>query len=205
MNTVDVGGRRHYALPDGTLVPSVTTVLGEKLNKDGLIEWRARVGEEEAKKISTQAANRGTAIHTMAERYILNEENYLRDQMPVNVDTFKSLKPILDDHVDNILGIELPLYSKALNTAGRTDLVAEYDGRLSIIDFKTSRKLKKIEYIESYLLQATVYSMMFEWIYKISVPQIAILIAVDHEEPQKFVLDRAPYVNRVLEVFNPVI
>jgi genome maintenance exonuclease 1 len=107
-----------------------------------------------------------------------------------------------DKHVDNILGIELPLYSTVLKTAGRCDLIAEFDGVPSIIDFKTSRRLKKEEWIESYFLQTTVYSMMFEYMYKIEIPQIAILIAVDHEEPQLFVKDRGEYVNRVIEIFT---
>jgi ATP-dependent exoDNAse (exonuclease V) beta subunit len=91
-----------------------------------------------------------------------------------------------------------------LKTAGRCDLIAEYDGVPSVIDFKTSRKLKKEEWIESYFLQTTVYSMMFESMYKIKVPQIAILIAVDHEPPQVFVKDRGHYVNRVLDIFTVV-
>jgi len=101
------------------------------------------------------------------------------------------------------MGIELPLYSKSLGCAGRTDLVAEYDGVLSIIDFKTSRKPKKEEWIESYFLQSTVYSMMFEWTYKIAVPRIAIIITVDDEKtPQTFVMERSKYVERVLEIFR---
>jgi genome maintenance exonuclease 1 len=168
-----------------------------------LYEWRKRVGDEEANRISTQAARRGTSIHKIAERYVLNEENIYKDEMPINVETFKSIRNILDNHVDNILGVELPLYSKALKCAGRTDLVAEYDGVLSIIDFKTSRKLKKLEWIENYLLQSTVYSMMFEWTYKIAVPQFVIIIAVDDEKtPQTFVMERSKYVDKVLEVFR---
>ena len=172
------------------------------MDKTALLEWRKRVGEEEANKISTQAARRGTSIHKIAERYILNEEDIYRNEMPVNIESFKSIKEILDNHVDNILGIELPLYNRTLKCAGRTDLVAEFDGTLSIIDFKTSRKLKKAEWIESYFLQSTCYAMMFEWIYKIAVPQIVIIITVDNEKtPQVFKLERSQFVNRVLEIF----
>jgi genome maintenance exonuclease 1 len=110
---------------------------------------------------------------------------------------------VLDNHVDNILGVELPLYSKALGCAGRTDLVAEYDGKVSIIDFKTSKRLKKKDWIENYFLQSTVYSMMFERFYSISVPQIVIVITVDDElEAQKFVMERSQYVNKVIELFT---
>ena len=204
LNTENINGQRYYVLPDGvTKLKSVTTILGEKSDKTALNEWRKKVGDAEADRISNQAARRGTSIHKIAERYVLNEENIYRDQMPVNVETFKSIQSTLDERVDNILGIELPLYSKALGCAGRTDLVAEYDGKLSIIDFKTSRKPKKEEWIENYFLQSTVYSMMFEWTYKFSVPQIAIIIAVDDEKtPQTFVMERSKYVERVLEIFK---
>lgn len=204
LTTETIDGQRHYVLPDGiTKLKSVTTIISEKSDKTALYEWRKRVGDEEANRISTQAARRGTSIHKLAERYVLNEENIYRDEMPINVEMFKTIKNTLDRHVDNILGVELPLYSKALKCAGRTDLVAEYDGRLSIIDFKTSRKPKKEEWIENYFIQSTVYSMMFEWTYKFSVPQIAIIIAVDDEKtPQTFVMERSRYVERVLEVFR---
>lgn len=202
LTTETIDGQRHYVLPDGvTKLKSVTTLLGEKLDKTALLEWRKKVGEDEARKVSVQAARRGTAIHAIAERYVLNEEKFYGNEMPVNVESFKPIKEALDQHVDNILGIELPLYSKALGCAGRTDLVAEYKGIPSIIDFKTSRKPKKAEWIESYFLQSTIYSMMFEKIYDIQIPQIAIIIAVDDEKtPQTFVMERSQFVNRALEV-----
>lgn len=202
IKTETIDGKRYYVLPNGDKFRSVTTVLSEKLDKTALLEWRKKVGEEEAQKISTQAARRGTSVHSIAEKYVLNEDNYIRDAMPSGVDSFLSLQTLLDKHVDNILGVEIPLYSVALNTAGRCDLIAEFDGVPSVIDFKTSRRLKKEEWIESYFLQTTVYSMMFEWMYKISIPQIAIMIAVDHEEPQLFVKDRKQYVEKVLEIFK---
>ena len=201
LESVTTDDGRRYTTPDGKVYPSITTVLSS-YNKQAILEWRQRVGEEEANKISTQAARRGTSIHKIAERYILNEEDIYRNEMPVNIESFKSIKEILDNHVDNILGIELPLYNRTLKCAGRTDLVAEFDGTLSIIDFKTSRKLKKAEWIESYFLQSTCYAMMFEWIYKIAVPQIVIIITVDNEKtPQVFKLERSQFVNRVLEIF----
>lgn len=202
IETTSIDGKRYYVLPDGKKFRSVTTVLSDALDKTALLEWRKKVGEEQANKISTQAARRGTAVHSLCERYVLNEEDYTRGAMPSGLDSFNSIKSVLDTRVGTILGVEIPLYSVALNTAGRCDLIAEFDGIPSVIDFKTSRKLKKEEWIESYFLQTTVYSMMFEWIYKISIPQIAILIAVDHEPPQVFVKDRGQYVNRVLEIFT---
>ena len=204
LETVTINGKRHYALPDGTHLKSVTTVLSEKLDKTALLEWKKRVGEEEAQRISTQAARRGTAVHTLAENYVLNQENYIPpNTMPINIESFKPIKKALDNHVDNVLGVELPLWSKALGCAGRTDLVAEYDNRVSIIDFKTSRRLKKEDWIESYFLQSTIYSMMFERIYSIAVPQIVIVLTVDDEmDAQIFIKDRSEYVNRAIEVLT---
>ena len=203
LTTQVIDGKRHYVLPDGTKLKSVTTILSEKLDNTALLEWRKRVGEEEANRISVQSTRRGNSIHKMAERYVLNEENIYRNEMPINVESFQPIKSALDEHVNNILGVELPLCSKALGCAGRTDLVAEYDGKVSIIDFKTSKKLKKEDWIESYFLQSTVYSMMFERIYSISVPQIVIILTVDNEKtPQTFVMERSKYVNRVIELFT---
>ena len=204
LETTNIDGARWYILPDGlTKLKSVTTIISEKSDKTALNEWRARVGDEEADRISKQATRRGSAIHKIAERYVLNEENIFKNEMPINILSFFPLKEALDGHVDNILGVELPLYSKSLGCAGRTDLVAEYDGVLSIIDFKTSKKPKKEQWIENYFIQSTVYSMMFEWIYKIAVPQIAIMITVDNERtPQTFVMERSKYVNKVLEIFT---
>ena len=196
-------GKRYYTTPDGDRFPSVTTVIGAASSKKQIIlDWRKRVGEAEATKISVQAARRGTSVHGIAERYLLNEENIYKKEMPGNIDSFKSLKPIIDENVDNIYGVELPLFSKTLKAAGKTDLVAEYCSVPSIIDFKTSRKLKQESWIENYFLQATIYSMMFESLYKIKIPQIVIMITVDHEEPQVFVKQRKNYVDRVIDVFT---
>jgi genome maintenance exonuclease 1 len=205
LSTEYVDGQRYYVLPDGlTKLKSVTTVLGEKLDKTALLEWKKRIGEEEANRISKIATRRGNAIHSIAERYVLNEERYYApNEMPVNVDSFMPIKAALDEHVDNILGVELPLWSKALGCAGRTDLVAQYNGVTSVIDFKTSKKFKKEEWIESYFLQSTIYSMMFERLYSISVPQIVILITVDDEvAPQTFVMERSKYVDRAIELLT---
>lgn len=202
ITTQNIDGSRYYVLPSGEKFRSVTTVLSDALDKTALLEWRKKVGEEEAQKISTQAARRGTAVHSIAERYVLNEENFIGNAMPSGIDSFNSIKVLLDEHVDNILGVEIPLYSRVLKTAGRCDLIAEFDGVPAVIDFKTSRKLKREDWIESYFLQTTVYSMMFERMYKINIPKIVIMIAVDHEDPQLFVKDRSQYVNRVLDIFT---
>jgi genome maintenance exonuclease 1 len=197
-----IDGKRHYVLPDGKKFRSVTTVLSQNKDMTHLLEWKKRVGEEEAKKIITQASRRGTAVHSIAEKYVLNKEDYAKGAMPSGLDSFNSLKQYLDKHVDNIYGIELPLHSVGLRTAGRCDMIAEFDGVSSIIDFKTSRKLKREDWITDYFLQTTCYSMMFEWMYKIEIPQIVVMIAVDDELPQLFVKNRKNYVQKVIDIFT---
>lgn len=197
-----VDGKRYYVLPNGRKYPSVTTVISRKMPKDGIKAWREKVGEEKADAILRAANKRGTAVHAMAEKYVLNEENHTRGQLPTYTVTFKDLQRVLDERVDNILGVEMPLYSNALKTAGRGDLFAEFDGVPSYIDYKTSKSQKPEEWIENYFIQATTYSMMFEWIYKIKIPQFVIMIAVDDDVPQIIVKDRNKYVNKVLEIFG---
>lgn len=201
LDRVVIDGQRHYVTPTGEKYKSVTTILGERLDKTALHEWRARVGAIEAQRISTQAANRGTAIHSICENYLLNIDRYPEGTMPSNMDTFKRIRPLLDENIGTIYGIEHYLYSDTLRTAGATDCIAEWRGIPSVIDFKTSRRLKKLEWIDSYLLQATAYALMFEERHSMHIPQIVIIIAVDHEDTQIFALDKDPYIDRVRELF----
>ena len=202
MTTENIDGKRHYVLPNGEKFKSVTTILGEKTDKKKLEEWRTKVGEVEANRISAIANRRGTLVHELAEKFVLNDPNYLKGHMPIDIETFSGIRKALENCVDNILGIELPLFSRTLKCAGRTDLVAEWMNTVSIIDFKTSLKTKREEWITNYFYQATVYAMMFEWLYKIKVPQIVVIISVDgQKEPQVFIKDKAQYVDKVLEIF----
>ncbi len=202
LERVTIDGVRHYVTPSGKAYPSVTTVLGRKTDKTHLIEWRKRIGGAEATKISVRAANRGTAIHTICENYLLNEESYPPNSMPANIDTFKTLRPLIDNHIGKVYALEHFMYSDLLMTAGATDCIAEFDGVMSVVDFKTSTKLKKEEWIQNYFFQATSYAMMAEERHGIEVPQIAIMIAVDHEEPQLFVKPKSLYINQVRELFS---
>ena len=152
---------RKYACPNGKSYPSVTTVLSI-LSEDGIREWRQRVGEEEANKISHRASTRGTAVHAIIEDYINNVEDYQKKYMPNIVDNFKSVQGVLDSRIGRVYAQEAPLYSDHLGLAGRVDCIAEFDGKLSIIDFKTSRKLKKKEWIEGYFIQESAYAIMWE-------------------------------------------
>lgn len=200
LKEVYVGGKRFYALPDGSHVPSVTTILSAT-SHEHLDAWRARVGHAEADKITTQAKNRGTAIHNLAERYLLNDDDYGQGAMPVNLSDFQKLRKVIDENIDNISAIEHPLWSTRLKTAGRTDLIAEWQGRPAIIDFKTSRKLKKAEWIQNYFIQATCYSLMLQERINMSCPDIVIIVAVDHEEPQIFHEKRKNYLDQTLDLF----
>ena len=121
--------------------------------------------------------------------------------MPTNIETFSRIRPHLDEHVGTIYGAEVPLWSEKLKTAGRMDLLAGWRGINSVIDFKTSRRIKTEDHIESYFLQATCYSMMAEERTGMKIPQIVIIIAVDHEETQVFVKEREDYVQKVLRIF----
>lgn len=197
---IEENGIRYYDTPAGKF-KSVTTILGERLDKSGLERWKARVGEDEAKKISTQASNRGTAIHEIAEKYVLNDPNYKRGIMPFNLVTFNSIKPILDKHVEKVYGIESTLYSAKLQAAGTCDMLAVFSGENTIVDYKTSKRIKKKKDIESYFLQTAAYSWCAREMTGIDFPQIAIIMAVDHEDPILFIEKSENYYDRMLEVF----
>ena len=175
-------GKRYYTLEDGTRLPSVTTVLGAQ-KKQGIMEWRKRVGEAEANRISKQATGRGTNVHTLCERYLNNES--LGDVMPDAVEMFRSLKPLLN-RIDNIHYQECALWSKQLGMAGRVDCIGEFDGKLSVIDFKTSKKIKHISHIEDYFWQTSAYALMYEEMIGVPIDDLVIIMAVEDEEPLLF-------------------
>lgn len=190
---------RKYFTPEGNSYPSVTTVLSI-LSRDSIMKWRKRVGEEEANKISHQASTRGTAVHKLAEDYIDNLEDWDKDVMPNNIYTFKHLKDIIDKRLNNVWFQEEYLYSDSLKCAGQVDCIAEFDGELSIIDFKTSRKPKKEEWITNYFIQASFYAAAFYERTGVPIKQGVILITVDHDEPQIFKIDTHKYLQQFIDV-----
>ena len=151
--------RRLYLAPDGSKFPSVTTVLGI-LSEDAIRAWRLRVGEEEANKVGHRASNRGSAVHSIIEGYLKNEDT--KDYLPHVKQSLQNLRPILDRSIGRIFGLEVALFSRHLGLAGRCDCIAEWNGVPSIIDFKTSRRIKKKENISGYFAQASAYAIMFE-------------------------------------------
>ncbi len=195
---------RVYTTPDGNHYPSVTTIIGKASDQSWLDAWKARVGEEEVRKVSTQASRRGTAVHELAEEYLKNNTRYTKGHMPGNIATFEQIRPILDEYVTEIYGLELPLYSDNLRVAGRVDCVAEWGGVLSIIDFKTSKREKKREDIGGYFTQASAYSyMMFEQTGLLP-KQIVIVMMVDDGEPLVFVEKAKDWIKKFIELRNSV-
>jgi len=195
----DTENGRKYFTPEGKAYPSITTVLSI-LNKEGILAWRKRVGEEEANRISRQAATRGTAVHKLAEDYLDNVKDWNKGVMPANLASFNDLKNILDERLDNIWFQEEFLYSDKLECAGQVDCIAEFDGELSIVDFKTSRKPKKEEWITNYFIQASFYAAAFYERTGIPIKQGVILITVDGSEPQVFKIPTYDYLPHFLSV-----
>jgi len=170
-----IDGKRFYVTPDGNSYPSITTVLSLQ-EKPGIDKWKEKVGEKEAKRISKESMRIGTAVHQMAEFYLSNYIIKLKNEDKKIVDTFNRLRFLLGN-INNIVGVEIPLYSDLLRVAGTADCVAEYNGVPSIIDFKTSRKPKKEEWIDDYYMQTFAYKLMFEEMTGIEIQQIVILVA----------------------------
>ena len=194
---------RVYYTPSGKAYPSVTTVLGS-LSKDAIDAWRKRVGEEEANKISGRASRRGEALHLACEKYLLNEMSDLkiRNMMPNIKQLFMQLRPELDKNIGRIYAIEQPLYSDKLRIAGRVDTIADWDNRLSIIDYKSSTKEKLEENILGYFLQCTAYAEMFEELTKKRIENIVVAIAVEEGNPQIFVRQKYMYKTQLLQLLS---
>lgn len=197
------GEIRQYRTPEGLLYPSVTTVLGAAADKSGLDNWRKAVGEEEANRVSARAARRGTEVHRLCEDLVLNRHIDLCREMPLNVHMYRQLERELRAHCGNIRGSELFLYSDALKVAGACDLIASWDGKPSIIDFKTSGKNKKKQWIEGYFLQCSLYSYMFWERTGILHSQIVVMIAVEEEDTaQIFVENATKYLSKAKAICN---
>ena len=189
-------GKRYYLTPEGMKYPSITTMLSY-FNREVINQWRKKVGAEEANKISKAASTRGTRIHSIVEKYLANED--MEIQNPVHLELFKSVLPYLN-HIDNIHLQEKYLYSDYLRLAGTVDCIGEYKGKMNVIDFKTASKPKREEWIEGYFVQATAYAIMFEERYKIPVPRITILIAVENDYPQIFHKKRDEFAGKLLKM-----
>lgn len=186
---------RTYVTPDGTRYPSITTVLSI-LSEDSIRAWRARVGEEEANRVSTKASGRGTLVHSIIESYLKNEDT--SEFLPHIRQSLENLRPILDKRLGKIYGLEVPLYSSHLGLAGRVDCVADFDGVPSIVDFKTSRKVKKKEWISGYFAQMAGYAVMWEERTNRPITNTVVIMDVDDNEPLVFKEHRDNHINMLI-------
>lgn len=178
-------GTRFYVTPEGKRYPSVTTVTGMH-SKFHIDKWRQRVGSEEADRITNRALARGTRVHSLCENYLLGNE--------LNIDIFdtemwSTMRPMLD-MIDNIHCLETPLYSDFLKTAGTVDCIADFQGKLSVIDFKTSSRVKERNDIHNYFEQTAAYAVMFEERTGIPIGRLVIIMAIDDDAPRVFIEKR---------------
>lgn len=192
---VDVDGRRHYQIGHKRY-PSITNVLGSTADKSHLDNWRKRIGTAEADRITNNSSKRGTNLHLMCEDYLNNRS--LSCKMPDALEMFYSLKPILN-RINNIHCQEATLYSNKLKIAGTVDCIAEFDGLLSVIDFKNSRKDKKEEWIFDYFLQECFYALAYQEMTGNKIKQIVTIVAVEDRNPQVFVKEIRPYIKPLID------
>ena len=188
-------GTRLYQTPSGKAYPSVTTITGQ-LAKKAIQEWRQRIGKEKAAAITAKASRQGTRIHYLCEDYLSNREFRKKE---FDLEMWESIKPELD-RIDNIHGLESKLFSDHLEVAGTVDCVGEYDGKLSIIDFKTSSKFKTKEQIKNYFMQTAAYAVAFEETTKIPVANLLIIMAVAHEGVVTFKEKRDTWIGEFIDL-----
>jgi len=194
-----INGHRFYEI-DGKNYPSVTSVLSLR-KTDGLTKWRESVGTDVANWEMRRCANRGKSLHTLVEQYMKNETPSIRDVLPLGL--FKLMKPYLDQ-INNIRLVEEIMYSPNLTIAGQVDCVAEYNGKLSVIDFKTANKERIEEWVDNYFLQCTAYSMMYAETYNEPIEQIVVLMAAEDGSMKAFVKEPKDYedeLQKAIETF----
>jgi len=196
LETQSVKRKRFYITPEGKMYPSITTVLSER-KKEGLMEWRKRVGDDVANYIARTAAQRGTKVHQMCEDFINNKEVTREPFLAAAL--FGQLEKVIADKVNNVHAQECGLYSDKYRVAGRVDCIAEYNGELSIIDFKTSRSERNDDWNESYYIQASAYAEMFEERTGLPINQIVILVVTEDGVVQEFIKDKSDYLPLLVE------
>ena len=192
-----VDGFRFYDI-DGKAYPSITTVLGIQ-KKAQLQEWRDKIGENVANWEMGRAARRGKATHLLIEQYIKGLTPSERGVLPLGL--FRLIKPYVDQ-IDNIHCLETIMYSKKLTIAGQVDCIAEYNGKLSVIDFKTANKERQESWIENYFMQTTAYAQMYEEIYGKEIEQIVILLASEDGSVQSFIKEKKDYMDPLKKSIN---
>ena len=193
--TLDTG--RFYKIDDKWM-PSVTTVVGHQ-SKHGILAWQKRVGFAEAEKIRRSSAWRGTQYHNLVEKYLKNELEENKESQGLPVYLFRSARETLN-RISNIHAIEAPLFSRTLGVAGRVDCIAEFDGELAIIDFKTTKNLKKVEHLEKFFVQEAAYAYMYYELTGIEVDKLVTLsVAEDGSMQVEQRYDKEPFIDKLID------
>jgi len=191
-----IDGVRYYDTPDGQKLVSITSIISH-YNREIFMKWRKRVGNEEANKISKQSTSRGTDMHTLVENYMMNKD--LPTVQPLSEFLFKQAKTDLD-RIDNIHAIEQALFSRQLGVAGTVDCIAEFDGELAVIDFKTSKKPKPEKWIQHYYVQCAAYACMLFEMTGIIVKKFVIIMSCENGEVDIYdQYDKRKYINLLKE------
>lgn len=171
---------RYYRLDDNHYFASVTTMMGEwPSKKKFLADWRKRVGDKEADRKMNKGGNRGTRMHEICERYLMNDPNPYKGEFPDSIELFRMVQPVLNERIDNIRAVEARLFSKKLLLAGTVDLIADFDGELSIIDFKSAHNNPSEGVLESHAIQMCAYSVMWEELTGIDIERMVNIYAVN--------------------------
>ena len=189
-------GKYRFYEVNGTNYPSVTSVLGVR-KKVELQQWRDRIGENVANWEMGRAARRGTATHNLIENYIKGEPLTEKSILPLGL--FKLMKPYIDQ-IQNIHCLETVLYSQKYKLAGQVDCIAEYNGKLSVIDFKTANKERKEEWIDNYFMQCTAYGLMYEEMYNTEIEDIVVIMCGEDVSMVTYVKKKADYITKLEEV-----
>ena len=207
LTTETINRKRFYVTPEGNKYPSITTVLSNR-KKEGLWEWRKRVGNEVANYVARTSAARGTSIHHMCEDYLNNmqrdfpEEFSKHEKKFLHYCLFKQLRDKVLKNINNIYAQECGLYSDKYKVAGRVDCIAEYNNVLSIIDFKTASRERTDDWNENYYIQGSAYAEMFEERTGIETDQVVILVVTEDGTVQEFIKTKQDYLSMLEESVN---
>ena len=195
---VNANGKRHYETPAGPLV-SITTVI-HHFTPDGIKQWRENMGEDVANYIMRVSSIRGTRVHKLVDSFLSNEslDNITREYGVTAGGLFNLMRPALE-RISNIVAVEKRVYSTdpAIMVAGTTDCVADYEGILSIIDFKTSSKMREQDTIDSWMIQATFYALAWECLTGQKISQLVIICATEDGQTEVFKSEPSEYVERL--------
>ncbi len=197
LKVVEINGIRYYISPNGSYLTSVTSVIGYNTSHK-YDSWAKKIGLEESEIVKRKAAYRGTMLHESVEKLLLNQEVTVNH--PLIKYIFPSISKKLKESLNNIHALEIPLYSEKLRIAGRVDCIAEWNGKLSVIDFKTSTKEKKREWIDGYIVQTTTYALMFYEMFGVPIKNVVIIVLCDDGEIQVFEEEiKTEYVKTIIE------